>query len=76
MLLKPMVLREFAERVAHRFASDYHSALKIEVYEALLDLARETRIELADMGPRDLIDVQSFIWTVVKYEEKDKPAPA
>jgi hypothetical protein len=74
MLLKPMVLREFAERVGHRFASDYRSALKIEVYEALLDLALETRLELADMGARDLIDVQSFIWTVVKYKEEDRVA--
>lgn len=74
VFLKPTMLRTFAERVGHRFATDYHSSLKMEVYEALLDLARETQLELADMGPRDMIDIQSFMWTVVEYTEKDGAA--
>jgi hypothetical protein len=76
MFLKPKMLRDFAERVGHHFASAYRPDLDIEVYDALLDLAEETRIKLADMEPRDMIDIQSFIWTVVKYEEKDKAALA
>ena len=76
MFLKPKMLQEFAERVGHHFASVYRPDLNIEVYDALLDLAQETRVNLAEIAPRDMIDVQSFIWTVLKYEEKDEPAPA
>ena len=76
MFLKPKMLRDFAERVGHRFASDYRPGLDIEVYEALLDLAAETRAELADIAPRDMIDIQSFMWTVVEYKEEDKAASA
>ena len=75
VFLKPTMIQDFAERVGHRFASVYRPDLDIEVYDTLLDLAEETRAKLADMAPRDMIDIQSFMWTVVKYEEKDKPAP-
>jgi hypothetical protein len=74
MFLKPMIMADFAARVGHRFAHAYRSDLDIEVYDAFLDLAEETRAKLADMGPRDMIDIQSFMWTVVKYKEEDKAA--
>ncbi len=76
VFLKPMMIKDFAERVGHRFASVYRPDLDIEVYDAQLDLAEETRAKLADMGPRDMIDIQSFMWTVMKYTEEDKVAPA
>ena len=69
MFLKPEVTKDFATRVGHRFANEYESALKIEIYDSLLDLARKTENELADLKPRDRIDVQSFIWVVGKYKE-------
>ena len=73
--LKPTMLTTFADRVGHRFARLYRADLDIEVYDALLDLAAKTRDEITDMGPRDMIDIQSFMWTVVEYKEEDKAAP-
>ena len=70
------MISTFAERVGHRFAKVYRPDLDIEVYDALLNLAAEARTALSDMTPRDMIDIQSFMWTVVEYKEEDKPVPA
>jgi hypothetical protein len=69
LFLKPKVTRDFAYRVGHSFARDYEAGLTIEVYESLLDLGTETNREVADLGPRDLIDIQSFIWVVGAYTD-------
>jgi hypothetical protein len=73
MFLKPEVTKDFAERVGHRFASDYEPRLNPEVYGSLLDLVAETEAELVELEPRDRIDVQSFIWVVGSYEEDAEP---
>jgi len=76
MFLKPEVTRDFAARVGHRFASDYEPRLDFAVYESLLDLASKTAVELAELKPRDRIDVQSFIWVVGGYwDDVDQPQP-
>lgn len=67
MFLKPSVTKDFASRVGHRFASDYKPQLSWDVYESLLDLVAKTNAEIAELGPRDRIDVQSFIWVVGAY---------
>jgi hypothetical protein len=69
MFLKPGVTKDFAARVGHSFAWDYEPRLNIEVYESLLDLVLTTEGELAELGPRDRIDVQSFIWVIGDYKE-------
>lgn len=69
MFLKPEATKDFAVRVGHRFASDYEPRLVIRVYESLLDLVHETEAALADLAPRDRIDIQSFIWVVGDYRE-------
>jgi hypothetical protein len=74
MFLKPEATKDFAERVGHRFASVYEPGLDIAAYDSLLDLAVQTATELADLNPRDRIDVQSFIWVVGDYKEgKEEP---
>jgi hypothetical protein len=73
MFLKPEVTKDFAARVGHRFASDYEPRLRLDVYQSLLDLASETEQKLADLEPRDRIDVQSFIWVVGDYKEDTEP---
>ena len=76
MFLKPEVTKDFAARVGHRFASDYEARLDVVVYESLLDLASKTAVELAELKPRDRIDVQSFIWVVGGYrDDVDQPQP-
>lgn len=69
MFLKPEATKDFAARVGHRFADDYEARLHLPVYESLLDLVAKTERELADMRPRDRIDIQSFIWVVGDYQE-------
>lgn len=69
MFLKPEVTKDYATRVGHRFASDYEARLHLPVYESLLDLVARTERELADLHPRDRIDIQSFIWVVGDYQE-------
>jgi hypothetical protein len=76
MFLKPEVTKDFAARVGHRFASDYEPRLDYAVYESLLDLVSKTAAELAELKPRDRIDVQSFIWVVGDYkEDSEQPQP-
>ncbi|WP_315924100.1 hypothetical protein [Mesorhizobium sp. SP-1A] len=72
VFLKPTMITAFAERVGHSFAHTYKPELDVAVYESLLDLARTTREKIADLDPRDMIDVQSFMWTAVEYTEEDK----
>lgn len=72
VFLKPTMITAFAERVGHAFAHVYKPELDIAVYESLIDMARTAKEKIADMGPRDMIDVQSFMWTAVEYTEEDK----
>jgi hypothetical protein len=67
IFLKPQVTREFATRVGHSFAHDYSSDLHPATYISLLELARQTQTRVASLAPRDLIDVQSFLWVVGEY---------
>jgi hypothetical protein len=73
MFLKPTVATGFAERVGHRFAHDYASDIKPDIYAALLNLTEETRAAIAALKPADNVDVQSFVWAVAKYTDDDVP---
>jgi hypothetical protein len=68
LYLKPEVTKDFATRVGHRFTADYEARLNWPVYESLLSLAEQTEQALADLGPRDRIDIQSFIWVIGAYK--------
>ena len=61
MYLKPTVTRIAAH--AYDFDFEYRSTPQWETYSSLLDFARRIRADQADLGPRDMIDAQSFIWT-------------
>ncbi len=76
MFLKPEVTKDFASRVGHRFAKDYSPNLDGVVYESLVDLAEKTEMEIADLEPRDRIDIQSFIWIIGAYKDgQEQPNP-
>ncbi|HUR24449.1 MAG TPA: hypothetical protein VM327_00350 [Candidatus Thermoplasmatota archaeon] len=60
MVLKPNVTQAAAR--AYGFDFRYASRPTWETYASLLDFAGTVRRDLADLAPRDLIDVQSFIW--------------
>lgn len=60
VFLKPTVTRRAA--LAYGFEFHYSSRPSWAVYEALLQFASRVRRDTADLGPRDMIDAQSFIW--------------
>jgi hypothetical protein len=60
MFLKPTVTRVAAE--AYGFGLEYTSKPRWETYASVLAFARQVLADQADLGPRDMIDAQSFIW--------------
>lgn len=60
IFLKPMVTRAAAR--AYGFDFQYKSKPSWETYASLLDFAATVRRDLSDLRPRDMIDLQSFIW--------------
>ena len=60
MFLKPNVTRLAAVRYGFDF--DYRSRPNWTTYSQLLDLAAMVQLDQRDLRPRDLIDVQSFLW--------------
>jgi hypothetical protein len=67
--LKPNVTRRAAAEYGTSF--DYRSRPNAETYASVLALARAVRKDLRDLRPRDMIDVQSFLWVQGsdEYEE-------
>ncbi len=68
IFLKPNVTRDAARQYGFDFA--YKSRPQWETYASLLDFARTIRTDQAILMPRDMIDIQSFIW-VQGSEEYD-----
>jgi hypothetical protein len=60
IFLKPRVTQRAA--LAYGYPFDYAPRPNWGTYASLLDFAREVRRDLSDLGPRDMIDVQSFLW--------------
>ena len=66
MYVKPTVLRNAAVR--YGFDLCYRSTPSWETYSSVLDFARTVRRDLADLHPRDMIDIQSFLWVLGSTE--------
>ena len=60
IFLKPMVTRAAAQAYGYPLA--YRSRPSWDTYASLLAFAALLRRDLRDLGPRDMIDIQSFIW--------------
>jgi hypothetical protein len=69
IFLKPRVTRIAAEEYGFHF--DYQSRPAGPTYASLLDFAETIRRDLRDLRPRDMIDIQSFMWVQGsdEYEE-------
>lgn len=67
--LKPMVTRVAAREYGFDF--NYSSKPSWDTYAHLMDFARLVRADLRDLRPRDMIDIQSFLWVQGsdEYEE-------
>lgn len=66
IFLKPVVTRLAAE--AYGFDLLYASRPRWETYRSLLAFARRIRADTEDLGPRDMIDIQSFMWVLGSTE--------
>ena len=62
VFLKPMVTQHAAE--VSRFEINYRPELNWLTYHRVLEFAEYLRKELAELKPRDMIDVQSFMWCI------------
>jgi hypothetical protein len=60
IFLKPTVTRNAAE--AYGFDFEYRSKPNWDTYANLLEFAAVVRKDQADLKPRDMIDLQSFMW--------------
>ncbi len=58
--LKPVAMQRAA--TAYGFDLAYSSTPNWETYSSFLELCRTVKRDLADLGPRDQIDIQSFLW--------------
>jgi hypothetical protein len=66
IFLKPMVTRIAAQEYGFDFA--YRPRPGWETYASLLAFAARIRADMRDLRPRDMIDVQSFIWLLGSEE--------
>jgi hypothetical protein len=62
IFLKPRVTQ--AAAAAYGFDFDYRSRPDWDTYRSLLDFAERVRRDVRDLRPRDMIDLQSFIWVL------------
>ena len=69
IFLKPTVTRAAAAKYGFDFA--YRSRPNWETYASLLDLAEVVKRDQRALGPRDMIDVQSFLWVQGSDEYPD-----
>jgi hypothetical protein len=60
IFLKPMVTKIAAAKYGFEF--EYRSKPNWETYARLLEFAETIRRDVRDLKPRDMIDLQSFIW--------------
>jgi hypothetical protein len=58
--MKPNVTRLAARELG--FAFQYQSRSSWEIYAGFLEFAYALRREINDLRPRDMIDIQSFMW--------------
>jgi hypothetical protein len=67
--LKPTVTREAARRYGVDLA--YASRPSWPLYKGLLDFVGRVRRDIGDLRPRDMIDIQSFLWVQGSDEYPD-----
>ena len=69
VFLKPNVTRKAAREYGFEFR--YCPEPSRETYESLLEFAETVRRDVEDLRPKDMIDIQSFLW-VLGSDEYDE----
>ena len=67
--LKPTVTKAAARK--YHFDFHYSSKPSWKVYESLLAFGEQVRQDTGKLDPRDMIDIQSFIWVIGSEEYPD-----
>jgi hypothetical protein len=67
--LKPTVTKAAAKK--YKFDFSYSSKPGWNTYQSLLDFAEQVKKDTSSLGPRDMIDLQSFIWVMGSDEYPD-----
>jgi len=62
IFLKPRVTQKAAEAYGYDFI--YESKPNWKTYQSLMGFVKQIKKDIADLKPRDMIDVQSFIWVM------------
>jgi hypothetical protein len=70
LFVKPRTIRRAAQ--AYGYNLTYSPGPGWPTYAGVLDLARTVRHDLADLGPRDQVDIQSFLWVLGSDEYADE----
>ncbi|HEV7689588.1 MAG TPA: hypothetical protein VGO52_02140 [Hyphomonadaceae bacterium] len=68
IFLKIEATKRVAGWLGHKFCVQYAPQLEPAVHASLMDFADQTRASIAGLKPRDMIDVQSFIWVAAEYD--------
>jgi hypothetical protein len=66
IFLKPRVTQTAAETYGYAF--EYKSKPNWKTYKNVLDFAARVRKDISSMKPRDMMDLQSFIWVMGSEE--------
>jgi hypothetical protein len=66
IFLKPMVTKRAA--LKYQFDFMYQSRPNWNTYQSLLSFANRIKKDAKNLGPKDLIDLQSFIWVMGSEE--------
>ena len=66
MFVKPTVTQNAAEISA--FELNYRPQLNWLTYKSVLEFSEYLQSELVELKPRDMIDVQSFMWCISPYK--------
>ena len=62
MFVKPTITKKAAELCGWNI--HYHPKPNWRTYKSILDLSKYLFTELSELKPRDMIDVQSFLWCI------------
>jgi hypothetical protein len=71
LIVKPRLMKRAAERLG--FELTYRSQPNAKTYAAVMNAAKRLKTALASWHPRDLIDVQGFIWVTSSDEYETWP---
>lgn len=66
IFVKPLTTKRAA--ASYGFPLSYRSHVDWTTYRSVLDFAEAVRDDIADLEPRDMIDVQSFLWVLGSEE--------